>query len=64
MVLHKVWCEFDMGWNVDDNTGVYSDGESLTTLLEQMDWKQIDDEFETWEDVEEAGLLSLTRIKG
>ena len=63
MTLYKVWCEYDMGWNVDDNLGVYSDKEKLIKMLEDKDWAAI--ECKEYKDaINNEGILSITEIKG
>lgn len=53
---YKVWCEWDMGWNLSDHDGEY-EGKDLLETLENINWKQVG--FDSWQDVEVQGFLHI-----
>ena len=58
----KIWCEWDMGFSgaINDYDSVYGTMEEALADLETRNWKMVD--YNTWQEVEEDGLLSIERI--
>jgi hypothetical protein len=65
MKLYVVWCEWDIGLNVDDHYGVYSSDEIRRDVLNTVSsgvWEDV--EYTSWEDAKADGFLSLFTIEG
>lgn len=61
MKLYAVWCEWDIGLNLDGNSGCYSSSDNALKAVESFDWKQLD---MTNEEAEAEGLLQFEIIEG
>ena len=61
----KIWCEWDMGFsNIDGrNYSVFENKEKAIKTLEKVDWAFTGDNYESWEEVEQDGLLNITEIE-
>ena len=59
--IYKVWCEYDMGWNIDNNLGVFSDRENMYKYLRSLDWDMI--ELESYQDAIDEGLLRIVEME-
>lgn len=60
--MYKVWCEWDMGWNIDDYTGVYTDEKELYEHLESINWKSVG--YSDYKEVMDDGLLTVDEMEG
>ena len=60
----KVWCEWDTGFSgaINDYDSVYETMEEAIAELETRDWKMVG--YNTWQEVEEDGLLDITNLSG
>lgn len=61
MTVYKVWCEWDMGWNVDDHIGVFRSEEVMVKKLESLDWDDVG--LVSWVDAESASMLTIEMIQ-
>lgn len=61
MTLYHVWCEYDVGFNLDDNNGVYSSRENLEVTLNKADWVSV--ALVNWQEAEDVGILSIREIE-
>lgn len=61
MIVYKTWCEWDFGWNFNEYSGVYKSLEDVHTHLESIIWQDVG--YDTWQDVEEDGLLTIEAIE-
>ena len=58
----KIWCEWDMGFSgaINDYESVYDTMEDAIKDLESRKWSMVD--YNTWQEVEEDGLLNVEEI--
>lgn len=61
MTICTIWCEWDMGWNYGDSDGIYKSIEDAHTHLESINWQDVG--YDTWQDVEEDGLLNISTLE-
>lgn len=54
---YKVWCEYDMDWNVNTYEGIY-EGDKIEEILNDKCWE--DCEVESWKELMDDGLLQIS----
>ncbi len=61
MRMYKVWCEYEMDWNVDSShIGVYTTEGKMIEDLESKDWDDVG--YESWQQAESDGMLDISVI--
>ena len=61
ITIYTVWCEYDMGWNVDDNFGIFYNETNMYNYLRSRDWDSLD--LESYQDALDSGLLEIVEME-
>ena len=59
--IYTVWCEYDLGWNVDSNFGIFYTKENMYNYLRSRDWDSLD--LESYQDALDSGLLEIVEME-
>ena len=57
MKVYKVWCEYDLEWNLTENVSMYRTEKKMIENLESKDWDEVG--YDNWEAAREAGMLDV-----
>lgn len=60
-VMYKVWCEYDLDWNIDEHIGVYRTKAKMESDLKKKDWEDLG--YDSWQDARDNGMLDIEKIE-